>query len=82
MDFFFPEVRLAIEIDGGHHGRGQQAERDRNKERDCRRFDITLVRFTNAEVFGNPAAVVEKLRGAWSIARARENVIVGKSRVR
>ena len=78
MDFFFPEVRLAIELDGGHHGRGEQAERDRIKEKDCRRFDITLVRFTNAEVFGNRTALVERLRKAWATARARENVIVGK----
>ena len=78
VDFFFPEVRLAIELDGGHHGHGEQAERDRIKERDCRRFDITLVRFTNAEVFRNPVALVEKLRGAWANAGARKNVIVGK----
>ena len=78
VDFFFPEVRLAIELDGGHHGRGEQGERDRIKERDCRRFDITLVRFTNAEVFRNPAALVEKLRSAWATAGTRKNVIVGK----
>jgi very-short-patch-repair endonuclease len=78
VDFFFPEVRLAIELDGGHHGRGGQAERDRIKEKDCRRFDITLVRSTNAEVFRNPAALVEKLRGAWAAAGARKYVIVGK----
>ena len=78
VDFFFPEVRLAVELDGGHHEHGEQAVRDRSKERDCQRFDITLVHFTNAEVFGNREALVEKLRRAWASAKARENAIVGK----
>jgi very-short-patch-repair endonuclease len=27
VDFFFPEVPLAIELDGAHHGRGEQKVR-------------------------------------------------------
>jgi very-short-patch-repair endonuclease len=61
VDFFFPEIRLAIELDGGHHKDGVQAKRDRIKEEDCRRFDITLARFTNAEVFGSERVLVERM---------------------
>jgi very-short-patch-repair endonuclease len=50
VDFFFPEVRLAIEVDGNYHLEKDRALKDREKELDCTRFDITLVRVHNSEV--------------------------------
>jgi len=79
VDFFFPEVRLAIEVDGPYHSSEEQRQRDREKEFDCQRFDITLLRLTNAEVWGNPDALVERLRKYWREASRRPNKIIGKS---
>lgn len=78
VDFFFPENRLALEIDGSIHLTEAQRKRDREKNYDCRRFDITLVRIHNAEVFGDREKLVQKLRKGWRRALDRENKIIGK----
>jgi very-short-patch-repair endonuclease len=78
LDFFFPKIRLAVEIDGSVHQKPEQMERDRQKEEDCARFDITLIRITNEEVFGDREPLTEKLRDGWRQALQRENKIIGK----
>lgn len=80
VDFFIPEIRLAIEIDGGIHNVPDVAKRDREKEADCKRFDITLIRFTNEQVFGNRAALIDGLRAGWRLAKKRKNVLIGTTR--
>ena len=77
VDFFFPEIRLAIEVDGSIHRTDEQRELDRQKDADCKRFDITMLRITDREVFGNRAALIEKLRTGWRTALNRENRIIG-----
>jgi very-short-patch-repair endonuclease len=77
VDFFFPEVRLAIEVDGGYHASEAQQARDAEKEADCARFDITLVRLTNTQVFGQRETLVAMLRAGWKVAMHRENRIIG-----
>lgn len=79
VDFFFPENRLAVEIDGPVHQESDQMERDREKEDDCARFDITLIRIANEEVRGNEYELTERLRAGWRQARRRENKIIGKA---
>src|SRR3981081_2382284 len=77
VDFFFPEIRLAIEVDGLAHSSDVQRAKDREKDSDCRRFDITVLRLRNSEIFGNRDRLVEKLRTAWSSAKQRSNRIIG-----
>jgi very-short-patch-repair endonuclease len=79
VDFFFPEIHLAVEIDGGYHNAASQRARDSIKKSDCDRFDITLLRLTNRDVFGNRTALVEKLRGGWRAAKNRKNMLGGLS---
>ena len=78
VDFFFPEVRLAIEIDGSIHQTAKQIEKDLRKDADCKRFDITLIRISNDEVFGDRGALIAKLRDGWRQAKARPNSMIGK----
>lgn len=78
VDVFFPENRLAIEVDGGYHWTHHQIVRDRQKDADCRRFDITLLRLTNEEVFGPIDPLSARLRAGWQEANRRENTIIGK----
>ncbi|WP_201860157.1 endonuclease domain-containing protein [Microvirga soli] len=78
VDFFFPEIRLAIEVDGSVHQLEAQKVRDAEKDRDCERFDITLIRVRNAEIFGEREMLISKLRAAWVKAKRRENRIIGK----
>jgi len=69
VDFYFPEVRLAIEVDGGYHRARMQRGRDLLKENELEAVGITLLRLTNEEVLGDRDRLVEKLRRAWRAAR-------------
>jgi very-short-patch-repair endonuclease len=77
VDFFVPENRLAIEVDGSIHESDNQKQRDHQKETDCSRFDITIIRITNDEIFGDRQKLIQKLRLGWKQALKRENKIVG-----
>lgn len=79
VDFFFPEIRLAIEVDGSFHLQGHQMRRDVLKDADCKRFDITVLRLRNAEVAGDRMHLTAKLRDAWRRALERKNSVVGLS---
>ena len=48
LDFYCPQVKLAIEVDGGYHQDTQ--EYDQEREAIIRRLGIDFLRFTNAEV--------------------------------
>lgn len=78
VDFFFPEIRLAIEVDGSIHLTEEQREQDRLKEADCARFDITMLRIGNREVYRDRESLIEKLRSGWREALGRENRIIGR----
>lgn len=77
VDFFFPEVRLAIEVDGSIHLTSRQIERDRQKDADCAKFDITVLRLTNGDIAGNRRILLAKLRAGWRKALNRKNRIIG-----
>jgi very-short-patch-repair endonuclease len=77
VDFFFPENRLAVEIDGPYHSTDGQRAKDRLKENDCAQFDVTLIRFKNMEVFGDKDILIAKLRLGWRAALKRKNRLVG-----
>jgi very-short-patch-repair endonuclease len=79
VDFFFPEIRLAIEVDGSAHNTQVQRLKDLKKDSDCRRFDITVLRLRNAEIFGDRDWLIKKLRAGWREAKDRENRIIGTS---
>lgn len=79
VDFFFPEIRLAVEIDGSIHLTGIQKWKDNLKDADANRFDITVLRLTNGEVGGNKQRLTQKLRQGWRSALDHENQIIGKS---
>ena len=79
VDFFFGENRLAIEVDGSIHRTAEQKRRDSQKDADCAKFDITVLRITNRVVNGNRSALIAKLRAGWNGALHRENRIIGKN---
>jgi very-short-patch-repair endonuclease len=70
LDFYFPGVRLGIEVDGGYHRAPRQLSRDLAKAAGLAAAGVTLVRFSNEEVFGDRARLVAKLREAWRAAQA------------
>ena len=53
LDFYAPEVRLAIELDGSIHNLEQQQEYDHFREEMIERHEIDFLRVTNREVREN-----------------------------
>jgi very-short-patch-repair endonuclease len=68
VDFYFPEVRLGIEVDGGYHRSTTQKGWDLFKEGGLESAGVTLLRLTNKEVFGDRERLLGKLRQAWRTA--------------
>jgi very-short-patch-repair endonuclease len=78
VDFFFPTIRLAIEVDGSYHLIETQIKKDSLKDSDCARFDITVLRLLNSEIFGDREVLLSRLREGWSCAKRRENKLIGR----
>ena len=59
LDFYFTNVRIAVEIDGPIH----ETRRDYDKRRDARlkKKRITVIHFTNDEVFAGDEVLAEKV---------------------
>jgi very-short-patch-repair endonuclease len=71
VDFYFPEVWLAIEVDGGYHRSTFQLGWDLFKAAELEAAGLTLVRLTNQEVFGDRERLLAKLRSGWRTAVAK-----------
>jgi very-short-patch-repair endonuclease len=53
IDFFCPEIKLAIELDGSIHDNPDQKEYDAYRQEYLERFGITFCRITNDELMSN-----------------------------
>jgi len=51
IDFYCPEIKLAIELDGEVHFTESAIEYDRHRQEYLETFGITFLRFTNKDVF-------------------------------
>ncbi len=72
IDYYSPEIKLAIEIDGATHYKDDEIEYDRKRQSDIENLGVTFLRFTNEEVYENMSFVVEKIR--LKIDELRNNV--------
>ncbi|MFQ5706927.1 MAG: endonuclease domain-containing protein [bacterium] len=65
LDFYCPEVKLAVEVDGATHFTEEAQAYDRAREDYIRTFGVTFLRFTNLEVYdsldGVLMVILEKL---------------------
>ncbi len=70
VDFFCPQGKLAIEIDGATHSTSQQKAADLQRTNHIQSHGITVLRFSNTDVFENPdgvlTAIVESLKKSAS----------------
>ena len=69
LDFYSPEIKMAIEIDGGYHFTDQQRDYDNARQRLIESLQIEFIRFKNEEIWENLLMVVEKIK-----AKAKELV--------
>lgn len=61
LDFYCPAARLAVEIDGEIHGRGDQPERDSAKDAFLRGKGLRVLRIPAADVLADPEAIAEAI---------------------
>ena len=62
LDFYCPEKRLIIEIDGEIHNEKEQEEYDRVRDKFFKEIDFTVLRFSNSEIDKNLIKVIEKIK--------------------
>jgi len=59
MDFYSPEIKLCIEVDGESHiGR---EEYDAARQKYIEYFNIKVIRYNNEQILGNPNKTVESI---------------------
>ena len=62
LDFYCPEMRLAIEVDGGQHGEEKNRKYDEKRTEYLAKDNIKVLRFWNNDVLKNTEAVLEKIK--------------------
>jgi very-short-patch-repair endonuclease len=62
VDFYCPEKRLAIEVDGGYHKKKDQVFYDKARQELLETLKIVFLRFTNKEVLTDLELVTQKIR--------------------
>ena len=61
LDLYCPEVRLAIELDGGQHADGDARDYDEYRSEYLRTLGIETVRFWNNDVMNNMEGVLNRI---------------------
>jgi len=61
LDFYCPEKRLALEIDGGQHGDVDSQQHDAQRDSYLKELGIRVVRFWNNDVLRNAEGVAQKI---------------------
>jgi very-short-patch-repair endonuclease len=64
LDFVCLKHRLIIEVDGGQHNEGGQAERDMKRDRHFERQEFRVLRFWNSDVDRNLGGVLTAIDNA------------------
>lgn len=66
LDFYCPEERLAIELDGESHNNPGRREYDRERGRQLAEHGIRVIRFENKRVFEELTFVLEAIQAEFS----------------
>lgn len=62
VDFYCPELKLALEIDGPSHFTGEKIrEADRMRQKYIESCGVTVVRVTNTDVYKNIDGVIKRV---------------------
>jgi len=75
LDFYCPEAKLAIEIDGGYHLKNESQEYDREREKFIESLGIRFLRFRNDEICENINNVMTQITNYLSPPLLREREV-------
>lgn len=67
IDFYCPELKLAVELDGNVHDLPEQKDYDKARQKYLEAFGIKFVRIKNEEFLGNPNKAFDKIEEAINI---------------
>ena len=73
LDFYCPELRLGVEVDGGQHSDRVMAENDAMRSEWLKHFRVTVIRFNNADVMNNLSGVIERLEEVISVLETKRH---------
>ncbi|MBE2217353.1 MAG: DUF559 domain-containing protein [Ignavibacteria bacterium] len=69
VDFYCPEIKLAVEVDGVTHNSPEEIEYDAYRQEEIEKYKITFVRFTNQQVYGSIKTVVDEIKARINILK-------------
>ncbi len=61
VDFYCPELKLAVEVDGDSHFIEGADKEDQERQRIIELYGITFLRFTNIEIYENLDGALNKI---------------------
>lgn len=61
IDFYCPEIKLAIEADGDTHISEEEIKYDKERQSEIENIGIRFLRFKNDDIFGNIEDVIKKI---------------------
>lgn len=61
VDFYCPEMKLAIEIDGDVHVFYKRKLHDRQRQQKLERLGIRIIKFTGPEIYHNLPDVIDRI---------------------
>jgi very-short-patch-repair endonuclease len=64
LDFYAPQSKLAIEVDGDSHFTAEAMQYDEKRTAYMKQFGIEVLRFTNLEIFENIEGVLDTIERA------------------
>ncbi len=62
LDFYCPEEKLAVELDGAHHFTPEGLQHDEKRDAFLKRRGITVLRIENEKVFKNTGQVLDYIQ--------------------
>jgi very-short-patch-repair endonuclease len=73
LDFYAPEISLAVELDGDIHDLPVRREADQRRQRRLESIGITVLRITNLEAAQDMDAVLNRIRTAMETQRRNQS---------
>lgn len=71
IDYYSPEIKLAIEIDGATHNLPDEIEYDITRQVEIEKSGITFLRFTNEEIYETMDFVLERINNKIEELRSK-----------
>jgi len=76
-DFYCHEIKLVIELDGSIHNLPEIASNDLERQKHIEEIGLTVLRFTNRELYHNLNQVLDKIKEAMQVEQLKASPLGG-----